>query len=332
MLNKQIYFTAPKVAELIEKDVPRLNDDNILVEMVYTVISSGTEKACLLGMQNTTCSFPSSLGYCGVGYIIKIGSNVKNFKDGDCVLVYHGYHAKYNVVKEEQLTKVDDNSIELIEAAFVIIMAMSLGGIRKLEIEIGESAMIMGQGILGIFATQLARISGAYPVIAADLNADRRNLALELGADYAFNPADDNFIQKVRSVTDDRGVNATVEVTGVSVAMKQALECASWMGRISLLGCTRVSDSSVDYYQQVHRPGVKLIGAHNLVRPKFDSYPHHWTHHDDCRALLKLISSGRIRVKPVVSQIETPTNAPEIYLRLAEDSNFPLGVVFDWKN
>lgn len=54
--------------------------------------------------------------------------------------------------------------------------------------------------------------------------------------------------------------------------MLSALECASYMGRISLLGCTRVSDSAVDYYNQVRRPGIKLIGAHNFVRPKFESY------------------------------------------------------------
>lgn len=78
-----------------------------------------------------------------------------------------------------------------------------------------------------------------------------------------------------------KGINACVEVTGVSKAMSQALDCASWMGRISLLGCTRVSDCSVDYYQKVHKPGIKLIGAYNLVRQKVESYPHHWTHHDD---------------------------------------------------
>jgi threonine dehydrogenase-like Zn-dependent dehydrogenase len=114
--------------------------------------------------------------------------------------------------------------------------------------------------------------------------------------------------------------------------MKQALECASYMGRISLLGCTRVSDCDVDYYQQVHRPGVKLIGAHNFIRPKVESYPHHWTHQDDCRAILDMISSGRLKVAPIVSRVVSPENAPEIYDQLCDDPLFPIGTVFDWSN
>lgn len=332
MKLKQIFFTAPKVAELIEKSLPKLNSDDVLVQTEYTVISSGTERACLMGMPNTTGSFPISLGYSGVGYVKEIGSEINNFKIGDRVLVYHGNHATYNVVKEEQLTKVVNDSIPSIEAAFVIIASMSLGGVRKARIEIGECAMVMGQGILGIFATQLCRINGANPIIAADLNEDRRKLALSLGADYVFNPMDNDFIEKIKVVTLGNGVNAAIEVTGVSAAMKQVLECSNRQGRIVLLGCTRVSDCPIDFYHLVHRPGISLIGAHNFIRPKHESYPYHWTHNDDCRVLLELIITKRLKVAPVISKIVSPENAPEIYKQLADDKNFPVGVVFDWRN
>ena len=168
------------------------------------------------------------------------------------------------------------------------IATFPLAAVRKTRLEIGESAMVMGLGLLGIFSVQFLRLSGANPVIAVDLNEERRNLALKLGADYALDPTDADFVNKVKEITKGKGVNATVEVTGISAAMNQALECASWQGRISLLGCTRVSDSAVDYYTQVHKPGIKLIGAHNFVRPKVESYPHHWTHHDDCKAILDI--------------------------------------------
>ena len=110
------------------------------------------------------------------------------------------------------------------------------------------------------------------------------------------------------------------------------LQCAAWMGRISLLGCTRVSDCGVDYYTQVHRPGVKLIGAHNFVRPKVESYPHHWTHHDDCNAILDLIAAKRLQVAPILSRVLSPADAPAVYTQLCEDKNFPLGTVFDWRS
>ena len=331
MQNKKIVFTAPHKAALLEVDVPELKENEVLTEMEYTVVSGGTERANIMAMPNAGGNkFPKSLGYCGVGRVMQIGSAVTNVAVGDRVLVYHGKHAKYNVTPESDVTKVCDDAIDSLDAAFVIIASMGLGGVRKLEIELGESAMVMGLGLLGMFAVQFLRLSGAYPVIAADLNPARRELALKLGADYAFDPSEPDFVEQVKAVTKGTGVRATVEVTGVSAAIKQALECASWMGRISLLGCTRISDCAVDYYQQVHRPGVKLIGAHNFVRPKFESYPHHWTHQDDCKAILNLIAAGRIQVAPIVSRVVSPEDCAEIYNQLCDDPTFPIGTVFDW--
>ena len=332
MKSKKILFTNVHKAEFLEVELKELQDNEVLTEMEYTVVSGGTERANLMGMANTSQRYPKSMGYCGVGRVCAIGSAVTGVAVGDRVLVYHGYHMKYNIRPESDVTKVEDDSISSLDAAFVIIASMGLGGVRKLEVELGESAMVMGLGLLGIFSVQFLRLSGAYPIIAADLNPDRRALALKLGADYAFDPSAPDFVEQVKAVTKGKGVRATVEVTGVSVAMKQALECASWQGRISLLGCTRVSDCAVDYYRQVHRPGVTLIGAHNFVRPKVESYPHHWTHQDDCKAILDLIAAGRVQVAPIVSRVVSPEDAPAIYDQLCDDPAFPMGTVFDWRN
>ena len=333
MKTKQILFTDFHKAELLEQEIREIKENDVLVEMEYTVVSGGTERANIMGMENAGgMKFPKRLGYCGVGRVLQIGSAVSSVEVGNRVLVYHGTHSKYNVRPENDITKVENEAIASLDAAFVIIASMGLGGVRKLEIELGESAMVMGLGLLGMFAVQFLRLSGAYPVIAADLNPARRELALKLGADYAFDPSSPDFIEQVKAVTKGKGVRATVEVTGVSAAMMQALECASWMGRISLLGCTRVSDCAVDYYQQVHRPGVKLIGAHNFVRPKVESYPHHWTHQDDCKAILDLIAAGRIQVEPIVSRVVSPEDCTEIYNQLCDDPAFPMGTVFDWRD
>ena len=333
MKTKQILFTDFHKAELLEQEIREIKENDVLVEMEYTVVSGGTERANIMGMENAGgMKFPKRLGYCGVGRVLQIGSAVSSVEVGNRVLVYHGTHSKYNVRPENDITKVENEAIASLDAAFVIIASMGLGGVRKLEIELGESAMVMGLGLLGIFAVQFCRLSGACPVIAADLNPARRELALKLGADYAFDPSEPDFVEQVKAVTKGTGVRTTVEVTGVSAAMKQALECASWMGRISLLGCTRVSDCAVDYYQQVHRPGVKLIGAHNFVRPKVESYPHHWTHQDDCKAILDLIAAGRVQVAPIVSRVVSPEDCTEIYNQLCDDPAFPMGTVFDWRS
>ena len=331
---KQILFTAPKTAELLEREIPEVDEYGVLCRTEYSVISGGTEKANLIDLKNVPGGgkWPRALGYCSIGRVLKTGERVTTVIPGDRVLIYHGTHSAYNVREEDEITKVCQEEIPSLEAAFTIIASMGLGGVRKLETELAESAMVFGLGLLGIFSLQFLKLSGACPLIAADLNPERRELALKLGADYAFDPADPDFTKKVRAVTDGKGVNAIVEVTGVAKAMIQALECASFMGRIALLGCTRVSDASVDYYQQVHRPGVRLIGAHNFVRPKQDSYKGHWTHQDDCQAILKLLAAGKLDVKSVISRVVQPEEAPEIYRELSEDPLFPMGTVFDWRD
>lgn len=331
MKTKAVIFTEPGNAQLLERELDPVSGDKVLVKNAYTVVSGGTERAYLLGLPNTNGKFPMTIGYCGVGIVVQVGEQVSSVSVGDRVLVYHGRHGQYSLVSETRLTKIENDRIDLLDAAPTIIASMGLGGVRKLELELGESAMVMGLGLLGLFSVQFCRLSGANPVIAADINPQRRALALQLGADYALDPADPDFVQKVKELTGGKGVDACVEVSGASVAMKQALECAAWQGRISLLGCTRISDCAVDYYSQVHKPGVKLIGAHNMVRPKQDSYPHHWTHHDDCRAILGLIGAGKLLVKPIISRVVSALEAPGIYTQLCEDKNFPLGTVFDWR-
>ena len=330
MQSKTIAFTGPGTAELILRETEPVTGDLVGVNMEYTVVSGGTERANLVGSKNTPVKYPKFLGYCGIGIVDKIGENVENVVPGDRVLVYHGDHTQYNVVPAIKVTKVTQN-VDVLDAAFVIIASMGLGGVRKLEVELGESAMVMGLGLLGLFSVQFLRLSGAYPVIAADPNPERRQLSLQLGADHALDPMEPDFRDRVKALTGNKGVKACVEVTGVSAAMKQALECASRMGRIALLGCTRVSNCEVDYYARVHRPGVTLIGAHNSVRPLLESYPHHWTHQDDCTAILNLLEAGRITVKPVISRVVKPEDAPAIYTQLTHDPNFPLGTVFDWR-
>ena len=332
MQTKSIVFTKPKTAELLLEEVKSMNEDSVMVRMEYTVVSGGTERANIMAMSNAGGGkFPKRLGYCGVGRVIKVGNGVTTVKPGDRVLVYHGKHTEVNVVPEIKVTKVTQEDLDSVEAAFVIISAMGLGGVRRLQFELGESGMVMGLGLLGVFAVQFMRLSGVYPVIAADLNPARRALALELGADYVLDPAEEGFADEVKALSGGKGVNGIVEVTGSAKALIQALNCVACEGRISLLGCTRVSDCPIDFYQQVHRPGVKLIGAHNYVRPLYESRPHEWTHQDDCKAILALLTAGRIQVKPVISRIVKPEQAPEIYAQLCDDPAFPMGTVFDWR-
>jgi 2-desacetyl-2-hydroxyethyl bacteriochlorophyllide A dehydrogenase len=337
MQTKQIVFTKPYTAELLDAECLPPQANEVTVQLEYSAISAGTEKANFIGLRNGTHLseddepvFPRTVGYSSAGTVTALGIDVTDLQIGDRVLVYWGTHRKHITISRSNVIKLPDE-ISTAEASMAQIATFPLAAVRKTKLEIGESAMVMGLGLLGMFAVQFCRLSGANPVIAADLNEERRKLALQLGADYALDPTAPDFVERVKSLTKGKGVRACVEVTGVSAAMNQALECASRMGRIALLGCTRVSDSSVDYYAQVHKPGVILIGAHNMVRPQVESYPHHWTHQDDCRTILDMISAGRIRPSAVLSRVVKPQQAPEIYEQLCNDRNFPMGTVFDWR-
>jgi len=302
----------------------------VLLENDYTVVSAGTERANLLALPNTSGGFPYHPGYCGIGRVIEVGERVENVRVGDRALADFTGHRSHAIQKAADLTLVRDDGIESLDAAFVVIAAMGLQGVRKLKLELGESVMVIGLGLLGMFATQLAAIDGAIPVIVSDFDARRRELALTLGADHAFSPDESNLPERIRELTYGKGANGVIEVTGAAVALQQALECVAWQGRVSLLGCTRVSDVNLDFYQLVHRRGVSLIGAHTFVRPQQDSYPGYWTTRDDYRTLLALISAGRLAVRPIISEIVSPEAAPAVYTRLAEEKHPPLGIVFDW--
>ena len=187
----------------------------------------------------------------------------------------------------------------------------------------------MGLGILGIFAVQELRAAGAYPVIAVDPVKERRELALKFGADYALDPTAEDFVSTVKTLSEG-GVNVCIEVTGLGIGLIQALDCMKKMGRVALLGCTRSSKFEIDYYGKVHGRGISLIGAHTIARPKLESSAGLWTDEDDIKALLKLVKAGRLNFKDMIFEIHSPADAQTVYDRLANEKNFPIGVLFDW--
>lgn len=333
--RKAVLFTAPGVATLADADPGPLADDRVLVRNEVSAISAGTERAILMdiGDRRTHAEkFPRRPGYGGVGIVEAVGARVESVRPGDRVLGYWGSgHASHNHLAEAGLLKIDRADVPPEHAAFAVIAGFSLNGLRKTRLEPGESAAVVGLGILGAFAVALCRIAGGAPVIAADPDARRRALALSLGAHHAFDPAGRDYAQNVRDASRG-GVNAVIEVTGVSAALKQALAFTARFGRVALLGSTRVAENDIDFYQDVHRPGIELIGAHTNVRAAHESRPHAWTWQDDARALLDFMADGRLDMTKLLSAVYSPREAPEVYGRLAQaPADFPVGAVFDWR-
>lgn len=335
MNTKQIVFTKPYTAQLLDVECLPPKDDEVTVELEYSAISSGTEKANFIGLrcgidveEDEETTFPRTVGYSAAGVVCQTGSAVSDIKIGDRVVVYWGHHKKRITVNRKNVVKIPDE-VSTKEASFSLISTFPLAAIRKTRLEIGESAMVMGLGILGIFAVQELKVAGAYPVIAVDPVKERRDFALNMGADYAFDPTEDSFAEDIKRVSEG-GVNVCIEVTGLGVGLIQALDCMKKLGRVALLGCTRSSKFEVDYYKKVHGPGISLIGAHTMARPQSESSPGLWTDEDDIKTVLNLVKGKRLNIKDLICEIHSPTGAQSVYTRLVNEKNFPIGVLFDW--
>ena len=335
MKTKQIVFTKAYTAFLSEVECLEPKAGEVTVRLEYSAISSGTEKANFIGerasildAEDAEAVFPRTVGYSAAGVVVEVGEGVGSVKAGDRVIVYWGKHKKLITISEKNVVKIPDE-VSLAEASMALISTFPLAAVRKTKIEIGESALVMGLGILGMFAVQQFRVAGAYPVIAVDPIAERREMALKLGADYAIDPTVEGFADKVKELSCG-GVNACVEATGLGIGLIQALDCMKKMGRIALLGCTRNSNFSIDYYSKVHGKGVSLIGAHTLARPKFESSPGLWTDIDDLKATAALIKGGRLNFKDMICEYVSPADCQAVYDRLVNDKKFPIGVLFDW--
>ena len=337
-VNYQIVFTEANTAKFLMANMPDVSAGQVLVRTHYTAISSGTERANLVGdpncdgsRKNVPVIFPRRVGYSGSGEVVAVGEGVMSVQVGDHVATQWGSHTLYQVFPENHVIRIENDNVRMEEACFLHISTFSLSAIRKVAPELGESCLIVGGGLLGQFAMQFAALHGAMPVMLADYQSDRRELALKTGADIAIDPAQGVLEEQVKVCTGGKGANCVVEVTGNPAALNSAIMATAPMGRVALLGCMRMP-VSVDFYHDVHFPGISLIGAHTNTRPALESRPGSWTHGDDCRAALKYLSAGRLHIHDMIHEIHTPQEAPSVFERLAFDQNFPLGVAFDWRN
>lgn len=335
MVSRNIVFTEPKVAKLLSEDVAPLGAGDVLVKLAVSSISSGTERANLVGDPRVTIDtapdateavFPRRVGYSSAGVVVQVGKDVTTVNVGDRVAVGGGKHQEYVAVEEKRVHPIGDVSFQ--DAALFYISTFPLAAIRKCRLEIGESAVVMGMGVLGLIAVKLLKAAGAAPVIAVDPIAEKRQKALQSGADYALDPLSPDFAKTVKDLTDG-GANVGIEVTGITAGLDGVLDCVARFGRVALLGCTRHSDLNIDYYGKVHGPGVTLVGAHTVARPQHESSAGWWTEADDMKAMKRLVASGRLSLAELVDEIHSPEEAEDVFGRLAVEKAFPV-VQFNW--
>lgn len=334
MKVNQIVFTKPCVAEFLEKEIEAPKAGEMQVRLAVSTISSGTERANLVGDPNIgpnsagAVVFPRILGYSSSGVVEAVGEGVTDFKTGDRVAMSWTTHTQVLNINQDCVYKLPDN-VSFNDGALLHISIFPLAAIRKCHLEIGESAIVMGMGVLGLIAIPLLKAAGAVPIIAVDPIPEKREKALAVGADYALDPYAEDFAKTVKELTNG-GAKVGIEVTGVGAGLDGILDCMARFGRVALLGCTRNKEFTIDYYRKVHGPGITLVGAHTQARPNYESHNGWWTQRDDINAVMKLTEMGRIRLSDIIDEIHSPLEAPEVYRRLATEKSFPM-VQFDWR-
>ena len=347
MKNPNILFTGVNTAELVDRPVSEVEPGQVRVKLIRSTVSAGTERANVMGCNvvsiwdppDAPVVWPRQSGYSSSGVVDAVGAGVSSVAVGDRVAVSWSKHARFVVVPEHQVCRLPE-TVSFEAGALAHIATFPMAAIRKCRLELGESALVMGQGILGQIAVMLLKCAGATPVIAADPIAEKSEQALKIGADLALDPNAPDFREKVLAAcpladsgiyTGESacGVKVAIEVTGVGAGLNSVLDVMAPMGRAALLGCTRNSDFTVDYYHKVHGRGVTLIGAHTWARPSAESSPGHFTHRDDVRAFLNLLALGRLSVDGYVADVRTPVDCGAVYSRLSEGGVFPV-TQFDW--
>ncbi len=288
----------------------------VLVETLYTTISPGTELAWLQHQPSTPGVYPWYPGYSGVGRVLEVGSSVYGLEIGQPIAcnIPHSSH----VVIDVSMCHPVSIAIDPVETSAFRLASIALQGVRKAQIQLGESVAVLGLGPIGLLAGQLARASGATFVGGVDLLESRRNLALDCEFDAASEAAAFDAFDVV------------IEATGVPQVINTAFKVSKQRGRVILLGSPRGMSDGIDFYTDVHRKGIHIIGAHEINRTEFDERLSA-TDFEDEETVLALLASERIRLRPLITEVIAPQGTARAYQRLAEREEGLMLVTIDWQ-
>ena len=290
-------------------------------------------------MKTGTYHFPTIPGHEFCGEVEEVGTEITKFRKGDRVAVaplmpcftcefcqngdygqcndYNflgsrtdGGFAQFVKVPEVNLIKMPDE-VSFQEGATIEPAAVTLHGIRKVGINVGDTVAVLGCGAIGLFAIQFAKIMGATKVIAVDIAQDKLELAKKIGADECINGAAFDVVEKINELTGGCGVNVAVETAGVNITQEQCLRIAKKQGRVLYLG-TAHRDVVIPpkSFECIVRNEITIVGAWNSYSAPFPGVE--WT------ATLDFIKSGSLKITPLITHIFALNKAPEVFKDLVE--------------
>ncbi len=332
-----VIFTGPEQIEVqqVEEEFYPLGAHEVLVRTHYTLISAGTELACLSGVEGWF-GFPGTPGYASVGEVVDVGAGVTALAKGDSVYSMGG-HKQYQLIDTANprglCVKVPDG-MDLSRAVFARLACVAFTALRISNIELGDYVAVLGLGVVGNFAAQLAALQGGR-VIGLDLSERRVKLARDCGIADALVLDPATIETEIDSITQGQGVAALIEATGNPRALPPALSLVGRYGEVILLGTPRGAYQTdlTEVLSRVHLDGfgnLTFKGAHEWRYPVGPSPFVKHSIERNALIALDLIRSGDLRVAPILSHILPPDEAESAYQGLKQRKDDYIGVVFDW--
>lgn len=231
------------------------------------------------------------MGYANVGRVVEVGSAVKDLKVGD--LVYSSAPHQSEVVKAENEVFVLPEGLKPEHAIFFTNLMTTFNGILDSRIKLGDTVVVSGMGVLGQLVAQMAKMNGAFKVYGIDMYDLRLNAALENGCDRVFNPTECMDIAKqIRKLTDNRGADVVIEVTGNPKALNEAIRIAAPETSVTVLSWYQGMIKNLDLSEEFHhnRVGIKQSQT-NHVDPAFR---HLWDDKRRAQACLSILQSLKL--------------------------------------
>lgn len=353
--------------EIADIPVPQAPRGGLLIQTSRTLVSAGTERMLvdfgkgnllqkakqqpdkvkqvlekiktdgLMATINTVLNkldTPLPLGYCNVGRVIEAGNAITAFSVGDRV-ISNGKHAEFVAVPQNLCAKIPD-SVDDESAAFTVIGAIALQGIRLLQPTLGETVVVTGLGLIGLVAVQLLRAHGCR-VLGLDFDASKLALAREFGAETVNLAAGEDPIAKAQMYSRGRGVDAvliTASTKSNEPVHQAALMCRK-RGRIVLVGVVGMEMSRADFYEKELSFQVSCSYGPGRYDPEYEERGHdypigfvRWTEQRNFEAILDMLADGRLNFKPLVSH-RFPIDAADQAYQLISEGN-PLGVLLEY--
>ncbi len=311
---KVAMYYSQKNIRVDDMPIPKISQDEVLVEMRACGICGSDLMDWYL--KNRA---PLVLGHEPSGIIAEKGEDVKGFDVGDRVFVHHHVaclkchyclHGDYTLCEQFHKTNIIPGgfaeyfkvpapnlqidtlkipeTMSFEEATFIEPVGCCLRALKKCNVQAGDSLAIIGVGAIGIIHVALSKIFGAEKTFVSDLIDYRLNVAKQFGADVAINPVKEDLNAVVKAETDGRGVDIAVVTAPSLEAYKAGLSVCRKGGKL----CVFAPIEPSKYLQ---------ISPKELFFSEIQIIPSYSTSHLETRTALKLIKSGRINVKKLIT-------------------------------